>query len=470
MERLIKTGQIKPKNTKDIKDSRIGLGMEKLDRDAFDPSKVYDKVAALGVKWIRIQSGWQKTEKVKGVYDFSWLDEQVDNLLNRGLKPWLCLCYGNILYDELAKEYIGAVGCPPIRTEEAYNAWLSYVKAIAKHFKGRVEYYEIWNEADGGWTWRPVPDMKEYSEFCIKTGNAVKSADNNAKIITGSHYSDTMTFAMEDLFLGTDKISDAISYHNYNYNERMSMQKAIALKDLAKSFGKDIEIIQGESGSQSQSGGNGALNWIRTDQNMQTKEMMRHIMADLLAGVKFSSTFSCVDMAENLDAKEGEPITTCGYFGMLGAEFDSKTGNLVGDYYEKPSYYALQNLCSIFDENVNPVNIPNLFVPKASSRINGFDCKTTDLIYGGFEKKDGTRAFVYWNSTDIITVKEYEGSISFELAGVKGDAKLIDPMDGSVYEIPESILTKTEYGLYIFKNFPVKDYPLIIAFGNFYKE
>ena len=45
------------------------------------PEKVYDKVAALGVKWIRIQSGWQKTEREEGVYDFAWLDKVVDNLI-----------------------------------------------------------------------------------------------------------------------------------------------------------------------------------------------------------------------------------------------------------------------------------------------------------------------------------------------------------------------------------------------------
>ena len=62
MERLIKIGKIQPKNSKEIKESRFGLGMEKLDRDEFDPNKAYDKVAALGVKWIRLQSGWQKTK------------------------------------------------------------------------------------------------------------------------------------------------------------------------------------------------------------------------------------------------------------------------------------------------------------------------------------------------------------------------------------------------------------------------
>ena len=122
MERLIKLGEIEPINSANIAESPMGLGMEKLDRDAFDPEKVYDKVACLGVKWIRLQSGWQKTEKQEGVYDFSWLDIQVDNLLKRGLTPWLCLCYGNLLYDDLAKEYQGAVGCPPIRSERATAA------------------------------------------------------------------------------------------------------------------------------------------------------------------------------------------------------------------------------------------------------------------------------------------------------------------------------------------------------------
>ena len=61
-------GKIQPKSSSEIKNSKIGLGFEKLDRDAFDPEKVYDRVAESGAKWARIQTGWQKTEKEKGVY------------------------------------------------------------------------------------------------------------------------------------------------------------------------------------------------------------------------------------------------------------------------------------------------------------------------------------------------------------------------------------------------------------------
>ena len=463
MYRMKKIGELTPVSSQQIENSRIGIGMEKLDRDAFDPEKVYDKMAALGVKWVRIQSGWQKTEKEKGVYDFTWLDSIVDNLLERKLIPWMCLCYGNILYDDLAKEYYGAVGCPPIRTEEAYSAWIKYTEAVADHFRGRVEYYEVWNEADGIWTWRPAPDAKEYADFCIKTAKAVKKSDKNAKIITGSHFKDSMAFFNTEFQSGVLEVSDAVTYHAYNYDERFTMQKARAIKELSKFYGKEIEVIQGESGSQSETGGNGALGWIRSDQEMQTKQILRHTVADIICDVKFTSIFACVDMAENLDAKEGAPITTCGYFGVLGAEFDKEKGTIIGDYYEKPSYYALQNLCALFHGDFTPVNLPAIFTPTTSRRMDGMDCMAKDIIHGGFRWEDGRVAFAYWNSTNMITVKDYEGSISFELSGVKGEAKLIDPMDGSIYEISPEVM-EAENGIYKFKNMIIRDYPLIIAF------
>lgn len=99
MENMIEVGRVTPKKSVDIKKSKLGIGFEKLDRNVFDPEKAYDKLALVGVKWVRIQSGWQRTEREKGVYDFAWLDSVVDNLIERGMKPWICLCYGNELYN-----------------------------------------------------------------------------------------------------------------------------------------------------------------------------------------------------------------------------------------------------------------------------------------------------------------------------------------------------------------------------------
>ena len=97
----------------------------------------------------------------------------------------------------------------------------------------------------------------------------------------------------------------------------------------------------------------------------------------------------------------------------------------------------------------------------------GRDCRTRDLLYGGVSKANGAKAFAYWNSTDMVTCQGFEGTVSFEVSGVCGDIKLIDPMDGSVYTIGDDILKQVGPGLYLFENMPVKDYPLVITFGDF---
>ena len=84
-----KIGEVKFKKSNEIKTSRIGLGMEKLDRNLYDPAPCYDEMASTGVKWVRLQSGWCRTESKKGEYDFVWLDEIVENLIRRGMTPWM---------------------------------------------------------------------------------------------------------------------------------------------------------------------------------------------------------------------------------------------------------------------------------------------------------------------------------------------------------------------------------------------
>lgn len=152
---LTPIGHVAPKHSKEISSSRIGIGLEKLDRNLYDPTPCYVPIGELGVKWVRIQSGWCRTEAIRGVYDFAWLDTIVNQLILQGVEPWLCLCYGNELYTPAANNKTGAVGCPPIATEEERVAWDRYVAAVVRHYSDRIHLYEVWNEPDGAWCWRP---------------------------------------------------------------------------------------------------------------------------------------------------------------------------------------------------------------------------------------------------------------------------------------------------------------------------
>ena len=65
------------------------IGCEALDRDFAKFSAYKDYLPQLGIRSIRLQSGWAKCEREKGIYDFVWLDEPVDFALAHGLDPML---------------------------------------------------------------------------------------------------------------------------------------------------------------------------------------------------------------------------------------------------------------------------------------------------------------------------------------------------------------------------------------------
>ena len=477
MERLKRIGKIKSKNSLQIKSSRLGVGFEKLDRDAFDPEKAYDKIANLGVKWVRIQSGWAKTEKEKGVYDFSWLDKVVDNLIKRGMRPWICLCYGNGLYSEEAKKYFGATGVAP--TDGDYLlAWQRYVTAAVNHFKDRVHEWEVWNEPDGNWCWKSGPDGYEYGTFVVNTAKAIRQADKHAYIIGGAVCLKTISFLNSAFVAGMGDFIDGITFHEYTRDEMGSFETVRAYKAVADMYNDKIEIIQGESGSQSKRNGEGAIKTGSWTPRKQAKQLLRHTIADLMSDVKFTSYFSAMDMHEGFNFKPGEKIKSFGYFGLLGAEFD-ENGFATGEYTEKPSYYALQNLAGVFGENVKIKNLPIMVKPQHSLLTFSDEPQHFQINAGGF-KVGENEIYTFWMPSNLMTT-DYEGTFSISTAILK-KAHLIDFMDGSIYEIPDSMIAEGDYPFasgdstvwdvprgkyaYTYSNLPIKDYPMALIFGD----
>jgi len=469
MDNMKVVGQVKAVHSSQIKSSPIGLGFEKLDRDVFDPAKAYDKVAATGVKWIRIQSGWAKTEKQKGVYDFAWLDQIVDNLLRRGLQPWVCLCYGNGLYNEEAAKVFGCVGCPPIGSEEEKLAWSNYVTALTSRYRGKITWYEVWNEPDGKWCWKHGPNGTEYGEFVKATAAAIKTGDAAAKVIGGSTCLRDLAWLNDVLRTGAGMAMDALTYHAYSSNEVENFDRVKGLRALCHAYNPKIEIIQGETGCQSRSDGAGALAGGAWTPERQAKNMARHMVTDLMLNVKFASYFSCMDMIEALNGKVGDKASYLdyGYFGVLGADFD-ENGISTGDYTPKPSYRTLQVTASVFREEWELTELPLEFMPwQPSSRIfRNSDDASTGILYQGFRKPNGAVALAYWKPSELLTTA-YESTVCLESAALTAQPRLVDMVDGNVYELTEKMLKDNGRGHRQFINLPLRDYPLLLTFGDF---
>src|SRR5690554_3938700 len=92
-------GKVQPRNATEIESSNWIIGCETLDRDFADYDQYKEFLNPLGIKRLRIQTGWAKTEKVKGEYDWVWLDHIVNDATERGLQPWLQFSYGNTIYE-----------------------------------------------------------------------------------------------------------------------------------------------------------------------------------------------------------------------------------------------------------------------------------------------------------------------------------------------------------------------------------
>src|SRR5215472_2606433 len=76
-------------------------------------------LAASGVRWIRMDLDWSRTERAVAQYDFTAYDRLVALLEEYKIRPVFILCYVNALYDD---------GLSP-HTEEGVKAFASWAAA-----------------------------------------------------------------------------------------------------------------------------------------------------------------------------------------------------------------------------------------------------------------------------------------------------------------------------------------------------
>ncbi len=343
-------GKLKAVSSNQIRGSGLSIGFETLDRMLFDPEMCYDKLAATGIKWARCQTGWNRCETVKGQYDFKWLDEVVDNLLKRGIQPWFNVGFGNRLYMPDASGE-AAVGWVPIYYgDEVLQAWGNYIRALAKHFKGRVKYYEIWNEPNVNSFWQPgKANALDYFKLISFTSPIIRSQDKDAgtgACVSGS----TSAYVLELIKLGVSEYIDFFSVHPYRIVPETGYQKEI--ESLRRMFdlngGNHVQIWQGEVGYGSYfPRGHFLKTWHRGSETHQAKWLLRRFSLDVYLGLTVSSFFQMVDMnTKPYVTSEGKPREVCLH------------GILHGKSYElKEAYYAARHFAAVFDEDTKPAGL-----------------------------------------------------------------------------------------------------------------
>jgi hypothetical protein len=425
---LKQVGWLATRSSKDIKSSMWSVGCETLDRDYAKFSVYKDYVGALGVKHARLQSGWAKCEKQKGIYSFEWLDSCVYGLEEQSVKPWICLCYGNPLYGSGIR-----LGAKIFSDEPAMTAWCKYVEATVQRYKGVVTEWEIWNEPNGG------GGTKEYGDLLIRTAEIIRKVQPNAIIMGFSLAGVNLKFT-EDIFeilKANNKLDlvDYLTYHPYTKNPDESYAEVEKLQTLVNSYNPKIKLYQGENGCPS------ILEWTHALANYpwteisQAKWYMRRMAGDRVREIP-SSLFTIIDLK---------------YYNMLQS-FGLIRSNLLHEFiYKRPSYYGAQHMVSFFDDNVKSIGV--LQNESNSARL---------LTVAGF-KKEGTSVILIWYKDQIPCDDIKWDLVNISIKGANFfDPVYVDMISGKVYEIEKSTVKNKGNDL-LLKKLPVWDSPVMIA-------
>ncbi|MFC9336842.1 hypothetical protein ACFT0G_34730 [Streptomyces sp. NPDC057020] len=428
-------GTIAPRTAAQVGTSQLLVGAETLDRDYTNYQAYAPYLGRLGATGVRLQGGWAKTEKTKGVYDWTWLDRIVDDATARGVKPWLQLSYGNGIYTGGGGSGLG--GQIPTSTE-ALAAWDAWVTAMVKRYENRVAEWEIWNEPNLA----GIP-AATYADFFARTAARVRAEQPDSVIYgpgeAGIDVPYTNDFLVRLSGQGKSHLLDGISYHPYNPNpdDVWTYQQVDKIRALINQYAPGAVLRQGENGAPSAPNSFGALGDLDWTELSQTKWFLRRLTHDLGQGIS-TSAFSISDLhyPSKINSK-----------GLLQTNSDKSIR------YAKPSYYAVQTLASVIDSTVTALPAYPFTTDSA-----------TTLTVQGFAKRDTGRQIVgVWNGTATPGDGTTRTPVRLTLPdGDFTDPVYVDVRTGAVFDIPAADWTVSG-STHTFRNVPVYDSPVLIA-------
>ncbi len=448
-------GTVKSRSANEIESSNWLIGCETLDRDYADYDQYKEYIAPLGIKRLRMQAGWAKTEKVKGEYDWAWLDHIVNDAVSRGLKPWLQTSYGNSLYKNGGGANLGA-GMPT--SKEALIGYDNWVTALVTRYKDNVTDWEVWNEPNFGDNTINTPEMT--AELNLRTAEIIKRIQPDAQISglalghIGLSFSERFFKYIAEK--GKMQLFDNMTYHDYAYNPDANYHEVFLLKAALEKYAPGMKLRQGENGAPSEGGfGRGALGDYSWTEITQAKWDTRRMLGNLGHDIE-CSIFSIIEMAYT-----NGPINRLNYKGIIKSDSTKRV------IRPKMAYYAIQNVTSIFDNTLERLTELESTHNMDGALPNEFKySKSTDrslAVYGFQHKTLKKQIYTIWmdesipddsNSTNLYDFSFSNGSFEHPV--------YVDILTGNVYGIPSSQWSK-KGNVYTFKQIPVYDSPIIIA-------
>lgn len=171
-----------------------------------DMAQALERAREAGARGSRVDMWWSVIEPEPGRFDFTVPDGTIAAMRAAGQEPLPILCYTSAWAEE---------GAAPADAQ-ARAAFARYAAAMVARYKNDVRYWEVWNEPNIDFFWRPQPDPAAYAALLRETYAAIKAADPGAVVVAMSTAWPDVAFMRAVYEGGAAGSFDAISFHVYD--------------------------------------------------------------------------------------------------------------------------------------------------------------------------------------------------------------------------------------------------------------
>lgn len=451
---LKRIGTLKPRTAREVGRSNLAIGCEMLDRDYgnFEQFKAY--IQPLGIKRIRIQAGWAKTEKQKGVYNFAWLDRIVDYLCAEGMDVLIETSYGNPIYPGGGGASLSD-GMPT--GEVALAAWDAWITALATHYKNKVRDWSTWNEPSNSKSNTP----EVVADNNIRTAEIIKKLIPDARIAGLVIGSPNVRFAEPYMKVLNEKgktgLFHWIIYHDYSLNPDSVYPRVEEFTAMVRKYAPGMKVWQGEAGATSDRHYSAKISSAEWNSELtQCKWNARHMVGDLGHGVE-SLLFTFYDPAYDQPERYSKFIDPLWirtrpdrFMKRMGLVKCNEDGKLLK---VKPAYYTVQNIASVFDSSLEPI---------IGFKCN-IQCAKQATAYLFRKKGRGPHLLAFWDCSSNPENENGTTPAQITLTGVTFEEPVwVDTVTGAIYELPKDRVV-TEGDKTVLKDIPLYDAPAFIT-------
>lgn len=337
----------------------------------------YDKMRNAGCAAVRVGVGWDLVEPNPGDRNWSDIDNDIRLMLDRGFEPVL------LVVATPTWALLPGQGTPFYPPQPQYRAQFEkFVFDVARKFRGRVRYYEFWNEPNGyGWhTDQGYQKAEEYVPWLIHGCNAVKRGDPNALWSIGGLDDNGTGYADDYLrkcyYYMSAGYFDAVCEHPYS-SSTADLWKLDDLRGVMASYGQALPIWITEMGWPADGRESTVASWIT--------DYLTRLSGDAYDFCKIATYHTSVDFT-------AEPV---GY-GLMRYDLSTKAGYTAFQSRPKPSRAVVSGTPSVVSQGPAKVRIDFTSDRSATAQI----MYGTTNAYGMVTQREATPTTMHSISID----------------------------------------------------------------------